>query len=121
MIAEADAVVARVRKRAIALAALGIVAASVIHWQAGVSLTIGAAVVIFSFLVLERLTERLLPRQQRKPSRTLIPLLLVTGASVALLSAVLWKWREFDPIAGAIGLSVVVLSVMGEALRRRGD
>jgi hypothetical protein len=120
VIHESDAMLDRVRRRAIALGALAAAGVLFFDWRAAVSLTIGAVVVILSFLVLERLTERLLPRPDRKVTRTLLPLLLVTGASLILLGSVLWRWREFDPIAGAIGLSVVVLAIVPEAFRRPG-
>jgi hypothetical protein len=77
-------------------------------------LTIAAAVVIFSFLVLEKLMERLAPGQAKSGSRYLMPLLAVTGGSFALLALVLWRWKGFDPVAGAAGLSVVVLAVVPE-------
>ena len=112
-----DAVIRRVRRRAFLLAALGIAVAFAVAWRSGVSLTIGAAVVIFSFLVLEKVTERLVPRRGRSVRRALIPLLLVTGGSFALLAVVLWRWRGFDPVAGAVGLSVVVLAVVPETWR----
>ena len=112
-----EAVIARVRRRALVLAAVAIAAAFALNWRAGVSLTIGAAVVILSFLGLEKLTERLLPRRERSGRRALIPLLLVTGGSFALLSLVLWRWKGFDPVAGAVGLSVVVLAVVPETWR----
>ena len=112
-----DAVIRRVRRRAFVLAALGIAGAFAVAWRSGVSLTIGAAVVIFSFLVLEKVTERLVPGRERSVRRALIPLLLVTGGSFALLAVVLWRWRGFDPVAGAVGLSVVVLAVVPETWR----
>ena len=43
-----------------------------------------------------------------------MPLLLVTAASFVLLALVLWRWKGFDPVAGAVGLSVVVLAVVPE-------
>ena len=109
-----DAVISRVRRRAFVLGALGIAAGFAIGWRSGLSLTITAAVVIFSFLVLEKLTERLVPRQAKPGLRTLVPLLLVTAGSFVLLAVVLWRWKGFDPVAGAAGLSVVVLSVVPE-------
>lgn len=109
-----DAVIARVRRRAFVLGALGIAVAFAIGWRSGLSLTITAAVVIFSFLVLEKLTERLVPRQAKPGLRTLAPLLLVTAGSFVLLALVLWRWKGFDAVAGAAGLSVVVLSVVPE-------
>jgi len=93
-------------------------AAFLLSPRAGVSLTICAAVVIFSFLVLEKTTNRIgstsAPRW-----KTLVPLLLVTAGSFVLLGLVLWRWTRFDPIAGAVGLSVVVLAVIPELWRGR--
>jgi uncharacterized membrane protein len=118
-----DAVIRSVRRRAFAIGGVAIVVAFAIGWRSGVSLTIGAAVVILSFLVLEKLTERLVPRQARATLRTLVPLLLVTAGSLVLLTVVLWRWRGFDPVAGAVGLSVVVLAVVPELWpgRDKGD
>jgi hypothetical protein len=82
-------------------------------------LTICAAVVISSFLALEKVTERLTPRQERPGWRTLGPLLAVTAASFVVLGVVLWRWRGFDPVAGALGLSVVVLAIIPELWSRR--
>ena len=109
-----EAVVWRVKRRALGLAGAGAALATVLSWRSGLSLTIAAAVVIFSFLVLEKLMERLAPRQAKSGSRYLMPLLAVTGGSFALLGLVLWRWKEFDPVAGAAGLSVVVLAVIPE-------
>jgi len=114
-----DAVIRRVKRRAFALGILASFAAFVFGMRAGVSLTICAAVVISSFLVLEKATERLVPGAGKAGLRTLIPLLLVTLASFALLGAVLWRWKGFDPVAGAAGLSVVVLAVVPELFLRR--
>jgi len=111
---EIDAVIRRVRWRSFAIAAAALAVAFAVRWQAGVSLTIAAAVVIFSFLVLERLTARLMPRQETPRFRVLAPLLLVTAGSLILLTIVLLRWREFDPVAGATGLSVVVAAVVPE-------
>jgi len=118
---DADTLVARVKKRMYLLAALEIAAAFLFGWRSGVSLTIAAAVVIFSFLVFENLTGRLVPQQQsgesaRAPMRTLVPLLLVTAASLVSFGVVLFRWKGFDPIAGAVGLSTVVLAIVPEAL-----
>ena len=85
----------------------------------GASLTICAAVVISSFLALEKLTERLSLRQGRPRWRTLVPLLTVTAASFVILGCVLWRWKGFDPVAGALGLSVVVLAIIPELWSRR--
>ena len=113
-----DAVVGRVRRRSYVLAGLGVAGGFVVSARSGLSLTIAAAVVIFSFLVLEKLTDRLGPRQAKPRLRTLFPLLAVTGGSFVLLALVLWRWKNFDAVAGAIGLSVVVLAVVPEVWRK---
>ena len=114
-----DLVIRRVKRRAFVFAALGILGGFLFGVRSGLSLTICAAVVISSFLVLEKATERLVPGSGRVEWRTLIPLLLVTLASFALLGVVLWRWKGFDPVAGAAGLSVVVLAVVPELFVRR--
>ena len=110
---DVDLVIGRVRRRAFLLGALAIAGAFAFGWRSGVSLTIAAAVVILSFLVLEQLTERLVP-QTRTGFRNLAPLLLVTAASLAGFGIVLFRWREFDPVAGAVGLSLMVLAIVPE-------
>jgi len=121
---ETDALIRRVRWRSFTIAAAAVAVAFAVRWQSGVSLTIAAAVVIFSFLVFERLTARLMPRQETPRFRLLAPLLLVTAGSLVLLTIVLLRWREFDPVAGAAGLSVVVAAVVPElwtgSERRKG-
>ena len=109
-----DAVVRRVRTRSLAIGCLAILVGFVVGWRAGVSLTISAAVVIFSFLAFEKLTERLVHRQAKSSLRRLVPLLLVTMGSLVLLTVVLLRWKGFDPVAGAAGLSVVVAAVVPE-------
>ncbi len=113
-----DAMIGRVRRRALLLAGLGIAAGFAFRWRSGLSLTITAAVVIFSFLVLEKLTDRLVPRQAKAGLRAVFPLLVVTAASFVLLALVLWRWKGFDPVAGAAGLSVVVLAVVPEIWKK---
>jgi hypothetical protein len=113
-----DPILRRIRTRSILIAAAGAVGALLFGWRAAVSLTIAAAVVIFSFLVLEKLTERLVPPQEKKGFRAVLPLLLVTGAGAAALGIALLRWRGFEPIAGMAGLSVVVVSVGAELLRK---
>ena len=98
------------------IAAAGAVAALFFGWRAAVSLTIAAVVVIFSFLVLEKLTERLVPPQENKGFRAVLPLLLVTAAGAAALGIALLRWRGFEPVAGMAGLSVVVLAIGAELL-----
>jgi len=111
-----EAVLRRIRVRSVAIAAAGAVAALLFGWRAAVSLTIAAAVVIFSFLVLEKLTERLVPPQEKKGFRAVLPLLLVTAAGAALLGIALLRWRGFEPVAGMAGLSVVVVAIGAELL-----
>jgi len=114
-----EAILRRIRTRSIGIAAVGAVVALFFGWRAAVSLTISAAVVIFSFLVLERLTERLVPPQEKKGFRAMLPLLLVTGAGAAVLGIALLRWRGFEPVAGMAGLSVVVLAIGAELLTGR--
>ncbi|MEX0880731.1 MAG: hypothetical protein WEB59_10130 [Thermoanaerobaculia bacterium] len=109
----------RIRRRLFAIAAAGIVVAFALGRAPGVSLTICAAVVVSSFLALERLIARLAPGREKPGWRTLVPLLLVTVGSFALLGVVLWQWKGFHPVAGAVGLSVAVLAVIPELWSRR--
>lgn len=113
------AAVDRVRRRAFVIGGIGIVAAFLVGWRAGVSLTIAAAVVIFSFLALEKLIARLVPQQTKPSLRSLWSLLVVTVASFVVLGLVLWRWKGFEPVAGAVGLSVVVLAVVPELWERK--
>ena len=119
MIDAEDRVLHRIRTRSMGFAAIGAVAALFFDWRAAVSLTIAAAVVIFSFLVLEKLTERLVPPQEKKGFGAVLPLLLVTGAGAAALGIALLRWRGFEPVAGMAGLSVVVLAIGAELLTGR--
>ena len=117
MIDAEDRVLHRIRTRSMGFAAIGAVAALFFDWRAAVSLTIAAAVVIFSFLVFEKLTVRLVAPRERWKFRAILPLLLVTAAAVGLL-LVVFRWKAFDPVAGAIGLSAVVLAIGGEIFER---
>jgi hypothetical protein len=115
-----DEIIRRVKRRAFVLAALGIAAGFAFGVRPGVSLTICAAVVVSSFLALEKLIDRLAPGPEGRPERRrLIPLILVTVSSFVLLGLVLWRWKGFDPVAGAAGLSVVVLAIVPEVWARR--
>ena len=116
---DSDSVVSRVKRRAFAIAGVSILGAFLIGPRRGASLTICAAVVIFSLLALEKVLGRLDPESAKPGFRTLVPLLLVTVASFALLGVVLWRWKGFDPVAGAVGLSVVVLAIIPELWSRR--
>lgn len=114
-----EAVIRRVKRRALIIAGVGILVGFAVGTGPGASLTICAAVVISSFLALEKLIERLSPGREKPGWRTLGPLLLVTVASFVLLGVVLWQWRGFQPVAGAAGLSVVVLAIIPELWTRR--
>ena len=117
-----EALIRRIRTRSIGIAIAGAVGALFFGWRASASLTIAAAVVIFSFLVLEKLTERLVPPQEKKGFRAVLPLLLVTGVGAAALGIALLRWKGFEPVAGMAGLSVVVLAIGAELLRKgRGE
>jgi hypothetical protein len=111
---DTPALVLRVKKRAFALGALGVLAAFLVSVRAGASLTICAAVVISSFLVLEKTTNRIGSTAGESKRKTLVPLLCVTAGSFVLLGLVLWRWTGFEPVAGAVGLSVVVIAVIPE-------
>ncbi|HSD73110.1 MAG TPA: hypothetical protein VLE54_09985 [Thermoanaerobaculia bacterium] len=113
-----EALIRRIRTRSIGIAIAGAVGALFFGWRASASLTIAAAVVIFSFLVLEKLTERLVPPQEKKGYRAVLPLLLVTGAGAAALGIALLRWKGFEPVAGMAGLSVVVLAIGAELLTK---
>lgn len=117
-----EALIRRIRVRSIAIAIAGALGALLFGWRAAASLTIAATVVIFSFLVLEKLTERLVPPQEKKGFRAVLPLLLVTGAGAAALGIALVRWKGFEPVAGMAGLSVVVLAIGAEVLAKgRGE
>ena len=112
-----DAVIRRIRVRSAWIGGILAVGAFVLGWRRGVSLTICAAVVVFSFLVFEKLSVRLVAPRERWKIRVIVPLLLVTAAAVGLLLFAL-HWKEFDPVAGAVGLSAVVLAIGGEIFER---
>jgi len=120
---EEELVLRRIRRRAIIFATLASAVACVYSWRAALSLTIAAAVVISSLLVLEKLTERLVPPQAKHGIRALGPLLLVTAASLLLLGVAAFRWEGFSLAGGAVGISAVVAAVVGEGIRkgRGGD
>ena len=112
----------RMERRAVVFTTLCAAVASVFDWRAAVSLTMAAAVVIFSLLVLEKLTERLVPSQAKHGIRTLVPFLLVTAASVLLLGVAAFRWNGFSLAGGVAGVTVAVAAVVMEGLfRRRGE
>jgi len=116
---DVESVIVRVKRRTFIVAGVLILGSFLFGPSRGVSLTICAAVVISSFLALEKILGRLDPGRPKPGFRTLVPLLLVTVASFALLGVVLWRWKGFDPVAGAVGLSVVVLAIIPELWARR--
>jgi hypothetical protein len=116
-VTQEESAVRRIRTRSIGIGAILSAAAFLVGWRTGVSLTICAAVVIFSFLVYEKLTDRLAAPQTRAGISKIVPLLLVTGAAVALLIVIL-RWGAFDPVAGFLGLSAVVLAIVAEIFER---
>ena len=114
----------RIHRRAIAFTTLSALAVCFWDWRAAVSLTIAAAVVVFSVLVLEKLTDRLVLPQARSGFRRLVPFLLVTAASVLLLGVAAFRWKDFSLAGGAIGISAVVAAVVVEGFvreARRGE
>jgi hypothetical protein len=115
---DVDEVIARVKRRIFVLAGLGIVAGFVIRPSFGASLTICAAVVVSSFLALEKFVGRLAPAPEKPGWRKLAPFLMIMLGSFVLLGVVLWRWKEFDPAAGAAGISVAVLGIVPEVWRR---
>ncbi len=115
-----ELVLRRIERRAIVLTTLSGAVACVFSWRAALSLTISAAVVIFSLLVLEKLTERLVPPQAKHGIRALGPLLLVTAASLVLLGVAAFRWKGFSLAGGAAGISAVVAAVVVEGFERGG-
>lgn len=113
---ESDALISRIRKRMFVIGGIEIAAGFAFGWRAGVSLTMAAAVVIFSFLVLEKLTERLVPGQAQTGFKTIVPLLLVTASSLVLFGIVLFRWKGFNAVAGAVGVSTVLLAILPELM-----
>jgi hypothetical protein len=112
-----EASLRRIRTRSIGIGAILSAGAFLVGWPAGVSLTICAAVVIFSFLVFEKLTGRLTTQQGGGGKRGMLLLLLVTGVAGLLLVVVL-RWKAFEPVAGFLGLSAVVLGIVLEIFER---
>ncbi len=100
-----------VRKTAFLLAAAASAATfALFGTRAGLSLTIGAAIAIFNFFVLEKVMGRVLtPRTGMRFTDVAIPaagFLLI----LLLLTAVL-RWKAFDLVAGLAGLSVIVVAI----------
>lgn len=108
----------RIHRRALVFTTVSAVATSFYDGRVALSLTIAAAVVVFSVLVLEKLTERLVLPQAKTGFRRLVPFLLVTAASVLLLGVAAFRWKDFSLTGGAIGISVAVAAVVSEGFVR---
>src|SRR5262245_21437448 len=99
---DAESVVARVKRRTFVVSGVLILGSFLLGPRRGASLTICAAVVISSFLALEKILERLDPGRAKPGFRTLVPLLLVTEATFAVVGVVLWLWLVFVPLAEVV-------------------
>jgi prepilin signal peptidase PulO-like enzyme (type II secretory pathway) len=112
-----EAILRRVEKTALLLTIAGAaVAFAVFGSRAAVSLTIGAAIVIFNFFVLEKVMGGFLtPRTGMRLADVVVPAAGFLGI-LLLLTAVL-RWKRFDLFAGLAGLSVIVLAIVWEGLR----
>ena len=95
--------------------------AFILGWRTGPSLTICAAVVIFSFLVFEKLTGRLVPPlEKRRGSRALSP--PSRDGCRAGPSRVRFRWKGFQPVAGCRrALSAVVVAIGAEIWSGKED
>jgi uncharacterized membrane protein YidH (DUF202 family) len=111
-----EAIVRRIRTRSIVIAVAMSVAAFGLDWRSGVSLTICAAVVIFSFLIFEKLTDRIGTRHRKGVRGSLVLLLVTIGAGALLVVAL--RWKSFVPLAGFLGLSAVVVAIVAEIFER---
>lgn len=114
---EPESVLRRVKRNAVALSGAGAAAAfALIGPRAGVSLTIGAAIVIFNFFVLEKVMGGFLtPRTGMRFSDVAVPAMGFLG--ILLLLTLVLKWKGFDVLAGLAGLSVIVLAIGWEGIR----
>ena len=115
-----ERILRRIRRTAIALAAIGAGAAGALRGgAAALSLTAAAGLVIFSFYFLERITAKILvPRIGMRLSDFMVP--AVGFLAVAAILLAMLRWKRFDLLAGVIGFSVVVLAIGVEALRGFG-
>ena len=112
-----DATLARVKRNALVLSGIGVaIAFAAFGPRAGVSLTIGAAIVIFNFFVLEKVMGGFLaPRIGMRFSDVAVPAAGFLG--ILLLLTLVLRWKEFDILAGLAGLSVIVLAIGWEGIR----
>ena len=112
-----ESILRGVRRTAILLAVVASgLAFAVFGPRAGVSLTIGAAIAIFNFFVLEKVMGRVLtPRTGMRFTDVAIP--AVGFLFVLLLLTAVLKWKAFDLVAGLAGLSVIVIAIVGHGIR----
>jgi hypothetical protein len=110
-------VLRRVKRNSIMLAAIAASAAfGFFGRRAGLSLTIGAALVIFNFFVLEKVMGGFLhPRTGMRVWDFAIP--AVGFLVILLLLTLILKWKGFDYPAGLVGLSVTVVAIGWEGIR----
>jgi len=110
-------VLRRVKRTALLLLGVGAAAAfGAFGPRAGVSLTIGAAIVIFNFFVLEKVMGGFLaPRTGMRFSDVAVPAMGFLG--ILLLLTLVLRWKEFDIPAGLAGLSVIVMAIGWEGMR----
>ena len=114
---ESGSVLRRVKRNAMLLSGVGAaVAFAGFGPRAGVSLTIGAVVVIFNFFVLEKVMGGFLTaRTGMRFSDVAVPAMGFLG--ILLLLTLVLRWKEFDVPAGLAGLSVIVLAIGWEGIR----
>jgi hypothetical protein len=112
-----EAILRRVEKTALVMAIAGaVLALAVFGSRAAMSLTIGAAIVIFNFFVLEKVMGGFLtPRTGMRLADVVVPAAGFLGILLLLTAVLRWKW--FDLFAGLAGLSVIVLAIVWEGLR----
>jgi hypothetical protein len=122
-----DRIILRIKSFAVILtAAGGVLELGIEGWRAALSLTIGGAIAIFNFLVLEWVTAVMIrPDAERAATRAVALPLLVTLATVGALFAA-FRWKGFSVRAGLLGLSVVVVAsglgvVWGELWGRKRE
>jgi hypothetical protein len=112
-----ESVLDGVRRTAIVLAAVSAAAAFALFGpRSGVSLTIGAAIAIFNFFVLEKVMGRVLtPRTGMRFTDFAIP--AMGFVLILLLITAILKWKAFDLAAGLAGLSVIVVAIAWQGAR----
>ncbi len=112
-----ERLVREIRWLSIAFGAAGSAAAWLVGGPAAaLSLTISAAVVIVSFLVLEKVTAWLVvPRSGLRVRDVAVPAGEFLG--LLLILAGIFQWKGFRVVAGLAGFSVVVAAILVETVR----